>query len=206
MGFQVTFFRSRTRHPDQNPSRFAPRQLLFAHVALAVPSVGKLLHADRAARSGAGLMGVSEHDTNIQMADWRLIRQRQAAGEVYSAEIMNADFGLRFTASTRLPPVLRGDFGVSRKGPLPTLASFYYSRPQLDVQAVVKIAGREQSLRGVCVARSRVVEQSFDGRGPRAGTGLAFTCLTVTSLMAFRIRDARGSDAMAACGLAGYPR
>lgn len=191
MGFQVTFFRSRTRHPDQNPSRFAPRQLLFAHVALAVPSVGKLLHADRAARSGAGLMGVSEHDTNIQMADWRLIRQRQAAGEVYSAEIMNADFGLRFTASTRLPPVLRGDFGVSRKGPLPTLASFYYSRPQLDVQAVVKIAGREQSLRGAAWL-DHEWSSSLLMDGASGWDWIGIHLFDGTSLMAFRIRDARG--------------
>ena len=30
LGVQVTFFRARTRHPDANPSRFAPRELLFA--------------------------------------------------------------------------------------------------------------------------------------------------------------------------------
>ncbi|HRO61669.1 MAG TPA: lipocalin-like domain-containing protein, partial [Burkholderiaceae bacterium] len=33
-GMQLTFFRSRTRHSRDNPSRFSPTQLLFAHAAI----------------------------------------------------------------------------------------------------------------------------------------------------------------------------
>jgi predicted secreted hydrolase len=33
IGFQITFFRSRTQHSPDNQSRFAPQQLLFAHAA-----------------------------------------------------------------------------------------------------------------------------------------------------------------------------
>ena len=35
MGFQVTFFRLRNPDADSNPSRFSPKQLLFAHAAIA---------------------------------------------------------------------------------------------------------------------------------------------------------------------------
>ena len=34
LGFQLTFFRSRTGIDDDNPSRFALRQVLFAHLAI----------------------------------------------------------------------------------------------------------------------------------------------------------------------------
>src|SRR5438552_16422720 len=33
-GFQITFFRSRTSVPEAHPSRFAARQIVFAHAAL----------------------------------------------------------------------------------------------------------------------------------------------------------------------------
>ncbi|MDQ6923730.1 MAG: carotenoid 1,2-hydratase, partial [Pseudomonadota bacterium] len=36
-GVQVTFFRNRPRVAESNPSAFAPRQLLFAHAAIADP-------------------------------------------------------------------------------------------------------------------------------------------------------------------------
>ena len=36
----------------RNPSRFAPRQVLFAHAALSDPAIGRLLHGERAARAG----------------------------------------------------------------------------------------------------------------------------------------------------------
>ena len=35
LGFQVTFFRARPEEESANPSRFNPRQVLFAHAALA---------------------------------------------------------------------------------------------------------------------------------------------------------------------------
>jgi predicted secreted hydrolase len=192
IGFQVTFFRSRTRHPDQNPSRFAPRQLMFAHVALAVPSIGRLLHADRAARAGPGLMSVSGQDTDVRMGDWRLQRQPRPKGDHYLAQMMTETFGLSFEASTQRPPVLRGNGGYSAKGPGSTLASFYYSRPHLDVQATVRVAGKEQSMRGLAWLDH---EWSSSLLMPQAvgWDWIGINLFDGTSLMAFRIRDAQGN-------------
>ena len=44
LGFQVTFFRSRTEHDTANPSAFAPHQLVIGHAALSDPAVGRLVH------------------------------------------------------------------------------------------------------------------------------------------------------------------
>src|SRR5574337_1003538 len=49
IGFQITFFRNRPGVAEDNPSRFAPRELLFAHAALADPGLGRLRHGQRAA-------------------------------------------------------------------------------------------------------------------------------------------------------------
>src|SRR3954469_9657464 len=41
LGMQITFFRNRPRIQEDNPSAFAPKQLLFAHVAVSDPAVGR---------------------------------------------------------------------------------------------------------------------------------------------------------------------
>src|SRR5689334_9306304 len=55
LGFQITFFRARPENESANPSTFAPRQILFAHAALADPKRGQLLHDQAAARAGHSL-------------------------------------------------------------------------------------------------------------------------------------------------------
>ena len=51
LGFQVTFFRSRTGVDGANPSHFTPRQLVIGHAALSDPAVGRLVHDQRSART-----------------------------------------------------------------------------------------------------------------------------------------------------------
>jgi predicted secreted hydrolase len=78
MGFQVTFFRSRTQHPEENPSRFAPKQLLIAHAAIAAPKNGFLIHEELATRALAPIATFSETDCKLSIKqhghDWLLER------------------------------------------------------------------------------------------------------------------------------------
>jgi predicted secreted hydrolase len=137
-GFQVTFFRVRLRQDPRNRSRFAPRQLLFAHAALARPDRPRLRHAQRVARAGAGRTAAAEEgDTAVAIGDWSL---RRDADDRYRATIPAGDFrlDLRFDGDGR-PPVAQGDAGFSRKGPEPLQASHYYSRPNLKVSGHVGI-------------------------------------------------------------------
>ena len=50
LGFQITFFRRRTGLAAQSRSRFAARQLLFAHAALSDIGQARHRHAQRIAR------------------------------------------------------------------------------------------------------------------------------------------------------------
>lgn len=129
-GVQVTFFRSRTPHDDRNPSRFAPKQLLLAHAAVAVDGESALRHDQRAARAGFGLAQASESDTDIAIGDWRLQRSRD---DRYLTRIAARDFTLDLAFAPQRPPFAQGERGYSRKGPRPRQASHYYSRPQLAV-------------------------------------------------------------------------
>ena len=71
-GFQLTFFRVRTRIGEDNPSRFAPRQLVLAHAAVADPASGRLRHAERSGRAYPGLVEALEGRTAVRVDDWFL--------------------------------------------------------------------------------------------------------------------------------------
>jgi predicted secreted hydrolase len=76
LGFQITFFRTRPSVDQKNPSAFAVKQVLFAHAALSDPSVGHLLHDQRAARAGLGLAEASTSDADVVLDDWSLKRMQ----------------------------------------------------------------------------------------------------------------------------------
>lgn len=138
LGFQVTFFRVRTNIDAANPSAFAAHELIIAHAALADPARGHLLVDERIARTGFGRAGAATGDTDVRLDDWRL--RRDAGTGRYEATINARDFHLAFTASSAAPPWPQGDAGVSRKGPLPAQASYYYSQPQLAVAARLRVS------------------------------------------------------------------
>lgn len=144
LGMQITFFRNRPRVAEESASRFAPRQLLFAHAALSSPDTGRLLHDQRAARSGFGLAEAAEGRTDVAIEDWSL-RQTENG---YVAEVPARDFGyvLRFEAAQ--PVLLQGERGFSRKGPDPAQASYYYSLPHLAVSGSVVVQGRQLEVAG----------------------------------------------------------
>ena len=137
-GFQITFFRARPEDQSENPSRFNPRQVLFAHAALADPRRGRLAHDQRAARAGFSLAEAETERTGVWIDDWNLVLE----GERYRSHLAGRDFEFDFTFFAR-DIVLQGDAGFSRKGHRPHEASYYYSRPQLGV--VGRLNGRQVS-------------------------------------------------------------
>ena len=143
-GFQVTFFRTRPRVAEASPSRFAPRQLVLAHAALADARAGRLLHDQRAARAVFDLAGADTADTRVWIRDWQLAR----ADGRYVVAIEAAGFRLALTCTPTQPLLLQGDAGYSRKGPRPGQASHYYSVPQLAVTGRIGTAASAAEVTG----------------------------------------------------------
>ena len=137
LGFQITFFRARPEEQSDNPSKFNPRQVLFAHAALSDPKRGRLIHDQVAARAGHSLAEVETQRTGVWIDDWQLYME----GLRYHAKIAARDFEFDFTFFIADKPVLQGEQGFSRKGHRPEEASYYYSHPQLSV--VGKLNGRQ---------------------------------------------------------------
>ncbi|MEO8675654.1 MAG: lipocalin-like domain-containing protein [Casimicrobiaceae bacterium] len=186
-GVQVTFFRHRPRVAEDNPSAFAPRQLLFAHAALADPGFKRLRHDQRAARIGFGLAEASEDSTRIVIGDWSL----SLVEDVYRTKIAARDFALDLAFSAAPSVLLNGDAGYSRKGPLPRNSSFYYSRPQLSATGTIAIEGKAVAVNGRAWLDH---EWSSDVMAPAAAgwdwAGINFA--DGGALMAFRMRDKSG--------------
>ena len=68
-GFQVTFFRAATGIAADHPSRFAARQLVFAHAALSDLSKRRLRHDERIARSGFDRKARGEDASKVRDQD-----------------------------------------------------------------------------------------------------------------------------------------
>ncbi|MEI8401696.1 MAG: lipocalin-like domain-containing protein [Alcaligenaceae bacterium] len=195
LGFQVTFFRSRTLHPESNPSRFAPRQLMFAHAALALPSEGQLLHAEVAARAGPAGASFDTADTALALSGWTLQR---TGNDHYKIMVPAEQFTLELDAFTSFAPVLRGDAGYSLKGPTSQFASYYYSRPQLNVSAQVTLKKSSSRRRKTELPLSLSGSAWFDHEwsssllmaGAVGWDWIGINLLDGSSLMAFRMRDA----------------
>ena len=188
LGFQVTFFRTRPETDERNPSKFAARQVLFAHAALSDPKVGRLLHDQRAARAGFGLAEAAAGDMDIVLDDWSL--KRGADGR-FLAKAGGKEFTLDLAFTPGQPILLQGENGYSRKGPLPTQASHYYSLPHLAVAGTVLRGGRTLRVKGSAWLDREWSSTLLDPRS----VGWDWVGLNLddgAALMAFQVRDAEG--------------
>ncbi len=194
LGFQVTFFRSRTGIGEANPSPFAPRQLLFAHAAIADPELGRLIHDERAAREGFELAGAREGDTDVWIGDWALRRQESS----YRARIAARTFTFDLEFDATGPVLLQGEQGYSRKGPREEQASYYYSRPHLRVSGRATINGRPVSVRAGSAWLDHEWSSELMAPEAQGWDWLGVNLHDGGALMAFRMRRADGTALWAA--------
>ena len=191
-GFQVTFFRSATGLPLDERSRFAARELVFAHVALTDLAQRRLRHDQRIARAGFGIAQASETDTRVVLRDWQLVRDA-ARGYRASVASERARFAFELDATPTQPLLLQGDAGLSRKGPLPDQTSRYVSEPQLAVDGSLRVDGRVHRVTG----RAWLDHEWSDTFMPPQAVGWDWIGMNLddgSALTAFRLRRADGSS------------
>jgi len=153
LGFQVTFFRSRTGLAERLGGRLAPRQLLFAHAALSDLRGRRHLHGDRVARwSGLDAPDLraraSTRDADVALAGWTFRRFDTSGGSRYDSVVRTPDFELDLALQCTQPLLLQGDAGFSRKGPEESQASHYTSETQVEASGQVRLDGRRLLARG----------------------------------------------------------
>lgn len=190
-GFQLTFFRVRTRIGEDNPSRFAPTQLILAHAAVADPQTGRLRHAERAARAYPGMAGAEQGRTAVHLGDWRLDGGEQPLS-AYRSRIEAEEFGFSLEFVPDRAPQPNGRDGFSQKAPDPVNASHYYSRPQLAVRGRLRLDGSEREVEGHAWLDHEWSSELMPA-GARGWDWIGINLHDGRALMAFQMRDAAGA-------------
>ncbi len=186
-GFQLTFFRSRVDSTQAMTSKFAAKQLVFAHAAITDVDGKKLWHDQRISRDGFGVASTSEADMNIKLRDWSL----ESTGNRYTANLVASDFAIRLQFAETQPVLLQGRQGLSRKGPEEKQASYYYSQPQLATTGTLQVKGQNFEVAGKAWLDH---EWSQELLHP-AATGWDWIGMNLndgSALTAFRLRDKAG--------------
>ena len=151
-GFQLTFFRTALAPPaagaPARPSAWSASQLYLAHFAL-TDTAGRRFHAwSRLGREALGLAGARATPFRVWLEDWSAaseapdglpVRLRAAEGDVAIDLVLASD----------KPVALQGDHGLSRKGPEPGNASYYYSRSRMSVRGSVSAGGEPLPVSGL---------------------------------------------------------
>ncbi len=188
-GFQVTFFRTRVDAAHSIQSAFAARQLVFAHAAVTDVQGQRLWHDQRIARAGMGIAEAAAEDTRLKLRDWSLVREAQGR---YRARLPVGEFSLELDFTPTQPLLLQGQQGLSRKGPQPQQASYYYSQPQLQASGRLTLQGQSFEVAGRAWLDHEWSEEllhpdavGWDWIGMNLEDGSALT--------AFRLRRADGS-------------
>ena len=186
-GFQLTFFRSRIDSTQAMTSKFAAKQLLFAHAAITDVQGKKLWHDQRIARDGFGVATSSESDMAVKLRDWSL----KADGNIYTAELPANDFGLKLQFTETQGLLLQGKNGLSRKGPDAKQASYYYSQPQLATAGSLHVQGKTFDVAGTAWL-DHEWSQELLAPGVVGWDWIGMNLLDGSALTAFRLRDKDG--------------
>ncbi|MDP3605179.1 MAG: lipocalin-like domain-containing protein [Polaromonas sp.] len=186
-GFQLTFFRSRVDGTQAMASKFAARQLIFAHAAITDVQGKKLWHDQRIAREGFDIASASTQGMALKLRDWTL----NSDGKTHTAKLPATDFSLDLQFTETQPLLLQGNQGLSRKGPEAKQASYYYSLPQLATRGALTVKDQKFEVTGKAWLDHEWSEEILH---PDA-TGWDWTGMNLddgSALTAFRLRDKQG--------------
>ena len=186
-GFQITFFRSRIEATQNMRSQLAAKQLIVAHAAV-TDMQGRKLHYDQlAAREGMDIARAGLADTDLKLRQWTLQRQ----GERYALKLQAQDFSFDLELALTQATLLQGDAGLSRKGPQPEQASYYYSEPQMAVRGKLGLRGQTHEVSGKAWLDHEWSQQMLHPQA-RGWDWIGMNLDDGGALSAFQIRDHSG--------------
>jgi predicted secreted hydrolase len=148
-GFQLTFFRSALRpEPLTRDSNWGTTQVYLAHLALTDTNRGRFVAFARSSRGALGLAGARAEPFRVWLDDW------SAEGEASTALPMRlraaeAGTAIDLVLESAKPVVLQGERGLSRKGPEPGNASYYYSLTRMPARGTVRVDGESFDVDGL---------------------------------------------------------
>jgi len=144
-GFQLTFFRVALAPTEQpRASAWATRQLYFAHFALTDTAASRFRAFSRTGRGALGMAGAEAAPFRVWIDGW----SAEGAGASPRLRASDGDVAIDLELSATKPVVLQGERGLSRKGPEPGNASFYYSFTRMPARGVVRLGAETLAVSG----------------------------------------------------------
>ncbi|MGE0158550.1 MAG: lipocalin-like domain-containing protein [Gemmatimonadales bacterium] len=191
-GFQLTIFRSALApSAPALASDWATNQAYMAHFTLTDIEGGRFRAHERFARGAVGLAGARAEPLRVWVGDWSM---DGTAVETFPLSLGAAadGVGIELTLDAGKPIVLQGERGLSRKGPEPGNASYYYSFTRLPARGSVVVGGDTLSVSGLAWL-DREWSTSALSAGQAGWDWFALQLDDGWDLMAYRLRRADGS-------------
>jgi predicted secreted hydrolase len=147
-GFQLTFFRSALRpEPLARDSNWGTTQVYLAHFALTDTSRGRFVAFARSSREALGLAGARAEPFRVWLEDWTVEGEASTALPM-RLRAAEAGTAIDLILESAKPVVLQGERGLSRKGPEPGNASYYYSLTRMPARGTVRVDGESFAVDG----------------------------------------------------------
>lgn len=206
-GYQVTLFRNALApEASERPSAWATTQVWMGHLGLTDVDRRRFHSRERFARGAAGLAGAELGPVRVWLEEWRLAGPERSAATApeWARDLLPLTVRVPVAADGREPigldlglsagraPVLQGDRGLSRKGPSPGNASYYYSMTRLPTRGRVTAGGRTVEVEGTSWL-DREWSTSALEEGQVGWDWFALQLDDGRDLMLYRLRRADGS-------------
>ena len=145
-GYELTFFRRAiaSQLVSGNPSRWALRQIYFAHFAITDESSEQFHFTEKLSRAGIGKAGAETGRLAVWIDKWH------ATGHGLAHLLYSHDAGaaIELILHPEKPPVIHGVDGISRKGTAAGQASHYYSMTRLRTEGKLGLNGKIAAVMG----------------------------------------------------------
>jgi predicted secreted hydrolase len=149
VGYQLTIFRNALApFAPRSSSAWATQQAYMAHLAVTDAGGGEFHAFERFARGALGLAGARARPFRVWLEDWVLEAEGGEGIFPMRVRASEGDVTLDLTLDAGKPPVLQGEAGLSRKGPEPGNASYYYSHTRMPTTGTVVLRGDTLAVSG----------------------------------------------------------
>ena len=199
-GFQLTIFRSALspRSPGTE-SAWGTNQAYMAHFTVTDIAARRFQAHERFARGAVGLAGATAEPLRVWLEDWVL---ESPATSTFPLRLAaeGDDVALHLELTRGKPLVLQGDLGLSKKGPEPGNASYYYSFTRLPAAGTLVVSADTLEVSGLAWL-DREWSTSVLGEGQVGWDWFALQLEDGWDLMIYRLRRADGTAAPESAGV-----
>ena len=157
-GFQATWFRTALAPAIKRQSKWATRDIYFAHFALTDASGNRFYFSDKIGRGTLGLSGADANKSapRVHVGPWNLqfgpdkgnSQTIRLATTSDQSATRGQSFGVRLNFRALKQPTIHGERGVSQKSAGVGHASHYYSFCRLDARGQIELNGETLSVTG----------------------------------------------------------